>query len=67
MRTKIWEGPERRWPEPGWDEVLDDPVVHAVMQRDGVRRETLLDLMTEMRERLEVARAGAETGEHWTG
>jgi hypothetical protein len=47
--------------------MLDDPVIHAMMQRDGVRRESLLDLMTEMRERLEVARASAETAEHWSG
>ena len=67
MRTKFWDGPAQRWAEPRWDEMLDDPVMHAVMQRDGVRRETLLDLMTEMRERLEVARASAETAEHWSG
>jgi hypothetical protein len=65
MPTKKWDGPDRSW-EPRWDEMLDDPVIHAVMQRDGVRRESLLDLMTEMRERLEVARASAETAEHWS-
>ena len=53
--------------EPRWDEMLDDPVIHAMMQRDGVQRESLLDLMNEMRERLEVARAAAETAEHWSG
>ncbi len=61
--------PAKRWDsaEPRWDEMLDDPVIHAVMRRDGVRRENLLDLMTEMRERLEVARAAAENAEHWSG
>jgi hypothetical protein len=51
--------------EPRWDEVLDDPVIHAVMERDGVQRETLLDLMTEMRGRLELARAAGESAAHW--
>ncbi len=67
MRAKSGSSSARPWAEPGWDEMLDDPVIHAVMERDGVRRETLLDLMTEMRERLEVARASAETAEHWSG
>jgi hypothetical protein len=49
------------------DEMLEDPVILAMMQRDGVRRESLLGLMTEMRERLEVARAAGETAEHWSG
>jgi hypothetical protein len=62
MPPKYWDGTE-----PRWDEMLDDPVILAMMQRDGVQRESLLGLMTEMRERLEVARASAETAEHWSG
>ena len=62
MPARTWSGAE-----PRWDEMLDDPVMHAMMRRDGVARESLLDLMTTMRDRLEVARAAAETAEHWTG
>jgi len=51
-----WDGVE-----PAWDEVLDDPVVHAVMRRDGIARNELLDLMTTMRDRLEAVR-GADCG-----
>ncbi len=53
-KSTNWDGCE-----PAWDEVLDDPVVHAVMRRDGIARGELLDLMTTMRDRLEIARGSA--------
>ena len=46
--------------EPHWDEVLDDPVIQIVIERAGLRRATFLTLMTEMRERVRVARAGTQ-------
>jgi hypothetical protein len=38
--------------EPQLDEMLDDPVVQAVMARDGVERDELLDLVSAVQERL---------------
>jgi hypothetical protein len=43
--------------EPALDEVLDDPVVQAVMDRDGVAREDILDLAASVQERFSVADA----------
>ena len=37
--------------EPQLDDVLDDPVVRAVMDRDGVGRDDILDLAASARER----------------
>ncbi len=37
--------------EPELDDVLDDPVVQAVMDRDGVGRDDILDLAASARER----------------
>jgi len=37
--------------EPELDDVLDDPVVRAVMDRDGVGRDDILDLAASARER----------------
>jgi hypothetical protein len=39
--------------EPELDEVLDDPVVQAVMARDGVARGEILDLVSAVQERRE--------------
>ncbi len=41
--------------EPELDDVLDDPVVQAVMDRDGVGRDDILDLAASARERFEEA------------
>ncbi len=37
--------------EPALDEMLDDPVVQAVMDRDGVERGHILDLAASVQER----------------
>ncbi len=45
----------RKWSldsEPSLDEMLDDPVVQAVMTRDGVDRRALMQLVGEARSRL---------------
>lgn len=39
-------------PEPRLDELLDDPVLQALMARDGVDRAELLDVVAEARRRL---------------
>jgi hypothetical protein len=38
--------------EPSIKELLDDPVIEAVMARDGVRRKELEHLICEVRDRL---------------
>ena len=38
--------------EPSIKELLDDPVIEAVMARDGVRRKELEHLILEVRDRL---------------
>jgi hypothetical protein len=38
--------------EPSIKELLDDPVIEAIMARDGVRRKELELLICEMRDRL---------------
>ena len=38
--------------EPSIKELLDDPVIEAVMARDGVRRKELEHLIYEVRDRL---------------
>lgn len=37
---------------PSFKELLEDPIIVAVMQRDGVSKSYLSSLMTAMRERL---------------
>lgn len=39
--------------EPSLQELIDDPVMEAIMARDGVERATLVNLMIEMRGRLD--------------
>ena len=46
--------------EPTIRELLDDPVIEAMMARDGVARADLVHLMDEVRSRLE--RQGTRTG-----
>jgi hypothetical protein len=43
-----------RYDEPALDEMLDDPVVRAVMARDRLRREDVLACVERARERLRV-------------
>jgi hypothetical protein len=38
--------------DPSLSEILDDPIVVAVMTRDGITRETVQHLMDQMRRRL---------------
>lgn len=38
--------------EPSLQELIDDPVMQAIMARDGVERATLVNLVIEMRIRL---------------
>ena len=38
--------------DPSLSEILDDPIVVAVMARDGVKREHVQHLMDQMRRRL---------------
>jgi hypothetical protein len=37
--------------EPRLDDVLDDPVIQAVMNRDGVERHDIVDLAVALREK----------------
>jgi hypothetical protein len=37
--------------EPRLDDVLDDPVIQAVMTRDGVERDDIVDLAVAVREK----------------
>ncbi len=45
-------------PEPAIAELLDDPVTHAVMRRDGVTRQTILRTIEAARTRLGLVRMG---------
>lgn len=42
----------REDPEPVLEELLDDPVLHAVMARDGIDRATLEAVIADARRRL---------------
>ena len=66
MTTARMRPPGDRWwrrldGEPTLQELLDDPVIEAIMARDGVRRDELVSLISEVRSRLlgrsELARA----------
>ena len=43
-------------PEPAIADLLDDPVTHAVMRRDGVTRQTILHTIEAARLRLGLVR-----------
>lgn len=43
--------PHRR-PEPALAELLDDPILHLLLDRDGISHDGLLDLIDTVRERL---------------
>jgi hypothetical protein len=38
--------------EPGLAELLGDPIIHAVMERDGVRHEQMVEIIEAARTRL---------------
>jgi len=40
--------------EPDLNEILDDPIVQAVMARDGLDRDSVLQVMDSLRQRLEL-------------
>ncbi len=39
--------------EPALTELLDDPIIHAVMERDGVRHEEIVEIIEAARTRLQ--------------
>jgi hypothetical protein len=54
--------------EPSLDEMLDDPVVQAVMARDGVDRAAIVGLAAEIHTRLVAANENsAQFFEQWGG
>lgn len=53
----------REDPEPALEELLDDPVLHAVMARDGIDRATLEAVIADARRRLGPGRRHPTTAE----
>lgn len=53
----------REDPEPALEELLDDPVLHAVMARDGIDRATLEAVIADARRRLGPGRHHPAPGE----
>ena len=43
---------DKRRPEPSLDDLLDDPILHAVLARDGLKVEEVRLFLNEMKERL---------------
>ncbi len=57
MTTRTPRPPGDRWwrrldGEPTLQELLDDPVIEAIMARDGVQRDELVKLIFEVRNKL---------------
>jgi hypothetical protein len=50
---------EKRKPEPSLDDLLDDPILHAVLARDGLTVEEVRLFLKEMKERLRPSRKAA--------
>jgi hypothetical protein len=48
-----------RRPEPSLDDLLNDPILHAVLARDGLKVEEVRRFLDEMRQRLRLARRKA--------
>jgi hypothetical protein len=48
-----------RRPEPSLDDLLDDPILHTVLARDGLKVEELRRFLDDMRQRLQLARCKA--------
>ena len=45
-----------RRPEPSLDDLLDDPILHALLARDGLKVEEVRQFLDEMKERLRLTR-----------
>jgi hypothetical protein len=50
---------DKRRPEPSLDDLLDDPILHAVLARDGLTVEEVRRFLNEMKQRLRPARKAA--------
>lgn len=50
---------DRRRPEPSLDELFDDPILHAVLARDGLKAEEVRRFLDEMKRRLHPSRRKA--------
>jgi serine/threonine protein kinase HipA of HipAB toxin-antitoxin module len=48
-----------RRPEPSLDDLLNDPILHALLARDGLKVEEVRRFLDEMRQRLRLARRKA--------
>jgi serine/threonine protein kinase HipA of HipAB toxin-antitoxin module len=48
-----------RRPEPSLDDLLNDPILHALLARDGLKVEEVRRFLDEMRQRLRLARREA--------
>ncbi|WP_192499378.1 hypothetical protein [Skermanella pratensis] len=50
---------DKRRPEPSLDDLLDDPILHAVLARDGLTVEEVRRFLNEMKQRLRPVRKAA--------
>ena len=48
-----------RRPEPSLDDLLDDPILHALLARDGLKVDEVRQFLDEMKERLRLTRRRA--------
>jgi hypothetical protein len=48
-----------RIPEPSLDDLLNDPILHALLARDGLKVEEVRRFLDEMKQRLQPARRKA--------
>jgi len=48
-----------RRPEPSLDDLLDDPILHALLARDGLKVDEVRQFLDEMKERLRLPRRRA--------
>ena len=46
-------------PEPSLDDLLNDPILHALLARDGLKVEEVRRFLDEMKQRLRPARRNA--------
>ena len=53
-------------PEPSLEDLLNDPILHALLARDGLKVEEVRQFLEEMKHRLRPARTqGRLTGHAW--
>ena len=48
-----------RRPEPSLDDLLNDPILHALLARDGLKVEEVRQFLDEMKQRLRLAHRNA--------